>query len=239
MKYYFINNSLNNKIVGDYNQVQGAQHHCDIWEDPNFIDKIDFIKIDFQPIISNAILSRKAKLTDLINAQTTGFSLRLLISSKLKDILEKYSKEKGQFFRSPVIYQNKSIDGYWIFHPHFFESNSIDYLDSKILIRKRKSEGGTFLEKIKVENDDDFKIQNLLKNEDDYIYISNLKIKKDFHSDFFLLSNTGGGIGYIVSENLKKEIEDASCTGIEFQPVELSTTEWLHGGEREKIYGKA
>ncbi|WP_374172155.1 hypothetical protein [Flavobacterium tructae] len=239
MKYYFINNSLNNKIVGDYNQVQGAQHHCDIWEDPNFIDKIDFIKINFQPIVSNAILSRKAKLTDLINAQTIGFSLRLLISNKLKDILEKYSKEKGQFFRSPVIYQNKKIDEYWIFHPYFFESSSIDYLGSKILIRKRKPEGGTFLEKIKLENDDDFKIQNLVKNEDDFIYISNLKIKKDFLSDFFLLLNTENGIGYIVSEKLKKEIENAGCTGIEFQPVELSLIEWLHGGEREKIYGKA
>ena len=40
--------------------------------------------------------------------------------------------------------------------------------------------------------------------------------------------------------NFKKEIEDAGCTGIEFQPIELSYNEWsAPGGEREKIYGKA
>ena len=44
----------------------------------------------------------------------------------------------------------------------------------------------------------------------------------------------GGGI------RSKKEIEDAGCTGIEFQPIELSYNEWLMpGGEREKIYGKS
>ena len=239
MKYYFLNNSLNNKIVGDYDQVIEARHHCNIWEEPNFIDRIDFIKIDFEPIISNAILSKKAVLTDLINAQVIGFSLRLLISSKLKDIIKKYSGEKGQFFKSPVFYKNKEIDEYWIFYPYFFELNSIDYLDSKILIRKRKPEGGTYLEEVKVESEEEFKVQNLLKKDNEYLFISNLKIKNNFLSDFFFLNNMEGGIRYIVSEKLKQEIEEANCTGIEFQPVELSTVEWLQGGEREKIYGKA
>ena len=54
-----------------------------------------------------------------------------------------------------------------------------------------------------------------------------------------MLQNVQGSVKYVVSEKLKKEIEEANCTGIEFQPVELSITEWLHGGEREKIYGKA
>jgi hypothetical protein len=29
-----------------------------------------------------------------------------------------------------------------------------------------------------------------------------------------------GGIGYYISEKLKNEIEEAGCTGIEFEPVE-------------------
>lgn len=44
---------------------------------------------------------------------------------------------------------------------------------------------------------------------------------------------------YIVSEKLKKEIEDTGCKGIEFMPIEMKMTDWLQGGEREKIYGKA
>ena len=43
---------------------------------------------------------------------------------------------------------------------------------------------------------------------------------------------------YFISEKLKQEIEDAGCTGIEFQPSYLSLNEWLHS-EREKVYGKA
>ena len=52
-----------------------------------------------------------------------------------------------------------------------------------------------------------------------------------------MLRHVEGGVKYVVSEKLKKEIEDASCTGIEFMPVELTLNEWLHG-ERQKIYGK-
>jgi hypothetical protein len=47
------------------------------------------------------------------------------------------------------------------------------------------------------------------------------------------------GENFYVSEKLKQEIEDAGCTDIEFQPIELSYNEWVvSGGEREKIYGK-
>ena len=44
--------------MGHYNQVINAIHHCDIWENPKFIDRIDFVKIDFEPIVSNAILEK-------------------------------------------------------------------------------------------------------------------------------------------------------------------------------------
>jgi hypothetical protein len=55
---------------------------------------------------------------------------------------------------------------------------------------------------------------------------------------FFALLNVEGGVKYIVSEKGRREIEENNCTGIEFQPIELSLTEWLQGGEREKMYGK-
>jgi len=65
-------------------------------------------------------------------------------------------------------------------------------------------------------------------------------ILKDVKEDFFMLKNVEGGAGFFVSEKLKKEIEDVGCTGIEFQPSELSYNEWLApGGERERVYGKS
>ena len=69
--------------------------------------------------------------------------------------------------------------------------------------------------------------------------ITRIVLNNTIDHDFFVLRHVEGGVQYIVSEKLKNEIEDAGRTGIEFQPVELSYTEWLQGREREKIYGKA
>ena len=71
------------------------------------------------------------------------------------------------------------------------------------------------------------------------LIIEKLKLLPNAIEDFFMLRHVEGGVKYVVSEKLRKEIEDAGRTGIEFQPVELSSAEWLQGGEREKIYGKA
>lgn len=68
------------------------------------------------------------------------------------------------------------------------------------------------------------------------VTINSIFLNERVNEDFFLLKK---GVKYIVSEKLKQEIEDAVCTVIEFQPVELSYNEWTApGGEREKVYGK-
>jgi hypothetical protein len=46
-------------------------------------------------------------------------------------------------------------------------------------------------------------------------------------------------LNILCQKKLKKVIEDSECIGIEFMPIEMKMTEWLQGGEREKIYGKA
>ena len=240
MSFYSIRTSNNNKIVGHYNQVINAIHHCDIWENPKFIDRIDFVKIDFEPIVSNAILEKKAKLTDLINASCVGFGLRLLISDKLKNILYKESYNKCQFFKSPVIFRNEKVEDYRIIHPYLFNLEFIDFEKSNIFLTEN------VFNKIKsmdIKNSFDFEREIIrLKKDDNYrsLYIEKFNLVENIIADFFILRHVEGGIKYIVSEKLKKEIEDAGCTGIEFQPVELSLNEWMMpGGEREKKYGKA
>ena len=73
MSFYAIRNSVNNKIVGHYNQVVNAIHHCDVWEDPKFIDRIDFIKINFEPITGYKIASNFYK-TDKTKQQLFSFA---------------------------------------------------------------------------------------------------------------------------------------------------------------------
>ena len=239
MGFYSITNSGNNKIVGHYNQVVNAIHHCDIWKNSKFIDRINFEKINFKPITSDAILEKKAKLTDLINANCTGFSQKLLVSEKLKEILEKNSINKCQFFQSSIIYKNEKVESYFITHPFVFSMEYINFCNSIISVRIKKLEGGTEKKLLKINSLIDFmKLQNFYKEREEIVSINNVNIYDNIDDEFFMLQYVEGGIKYVVSDKLKKEIEDSGCTGIEFQPIELSINEWLQGGEREKIYGK-
>ena len=95
IRYYSINKSLNRKVVGDPIPVQNVVHYCDVWNEPKFIGNVDFVRLDFEPIVSNAVLKKVAKVTDLISAPVAGFSLRLLISHKLKSVIEKHVISKA------------------------------------------------------------------------------------------------------------------------------------------------
>ncbi|AWK02926.1 hypothetical protein HYN56_01320 [Flavobacterium crocinum] len=238
MKYYSITNSLNRKVLGHYPQIKNNKYNCDIWNDPHFIEHVHFTKVNFTPITANAILHDKSKLTDLISSNGMGFTLKLLISGKLKKILDNSRKTGLQFFKSPVILNNYLIDDYWILNMYEVDMNVIDLERSIIIQRIRKPEGGTTLIDVKFDSLENFTSEIREKELEGELYFKNIKIKENVNEDFFSLRYVEGGAKYVVSEKLKKEIEEENCTGIEFQPIELSLTEWLHGGEREKIYGK-
>lgn len=238
MKFYSINNSLNQEILGNYPQVKSYTYHCDIWNDPKFIEQVLYTKVDFEAITANAILHSKSKLTDLISADGIGFTLKPLVSKKLKNILENNRKTGLQFFKSSVIQNNNLNNNYWILNMYEVDMNLIDVPNSTIVQRIKKEEGGTALVDIKFDTLEGFISELDEKKLEGKLYFKNIIIKNNVEMDFFLLRYVEGGAKYIVSEKLKKEIEEANCTGIEFQPIELSISEWLQGGEREKVYGK-
>jgi hypothetical protein len=242
--YYSIEHSTNTKIVGKFFQAVNAVHNCHVWDEPKFIEHINFEKVDFEPITSNAILEKKAKLTDLISCPSIGFSLKLLISGKFKDILEKNRKNGMHFFKAPIIQNNIVVEDYWILNFYEFNHEYVDFLNSKISYTRKaddyKITYNTIKEFINIENLKEFEA----KRSEAFIKEESLSIEKlslfseKINEDFFVIKYVFGGLFY-VSEKLKKEIEDAGCTGIEFQPAELSYNEWtMPGGEREKIYGK-
>lgn len=239
MKYYSIQHSLNKKILGHYPQIKKIIHNCDIWEDSLFIDKFQHEKIDIKPIISNPVLHSKSKLIDLIDVRgEIGFVNKILIGTKLKSILEKKKPSGLQFFQCSVFKDGIEYDDYWILNYYEINYEFLDYKKSEIFITNNIFDKTS---KLEVNNADEFVEK---KNEIDLlgypngILIDNVVINKDVNIDFFMLNNVESGTKYVVSEKLKKEIDDANCIGIEFQPIELSTNEWLHGGERERIYGK-
>lgn len=225
MKYYSIRESLDKKIIGTYPQVVHANHNCHVWDEPKFIGQVQFKKIDYEPITSNAILEKKARPTDLISSRSIGFTLKLLLSGKLKRIIEKYSKNKCQFFQAPVIFKDYLINDYWLLSPYNFNMEFIDYHKSAISVRVRRIEGGTESKPLKADDYKEFmSIINNHKEKKEIVSIDNIILKDNVNEDFFLLNHR---LSYIVSEKLKKEIENAQCTGIEFMPIEMKLTEWL------------
>lgn len=241
MNYYIIQESGNLKIIGKYPQTKDIQYNCDVWNEPKFIGQIHFEKVDFEPIIANAILHPKSKQTDLIDANSAmGFSNKLLISGKLKTILEKNRKNGMQFFKSPIIQNNLLAEDYWILNMYEFNNDYADFLNSKILLEEITSENiNSLYLSINSLKDYELKIEEVRGKKGCNLRIEKLVLSKDkIDNDFFMIRYSFSGI-YFVSEKLKQEIEDAGCTGIEFQPIELSLNEWLQGGEREKLYGKA
>ena len=237
MKYFSIRNSVNFKIIGNYPQVKEYKYICDIWSDPKFIDRFEFLKINFEPITANVNLYSKAEATDLIGADAIGFSKRLLVSDKLKNILERNRKSGLQFFKTIVFRGKSEINNYWVSNTYETNLNYIDYKKSHVFLMDYFSE----LELLKINSFNDF--SEYEKKIEAIGYPKNLMIKKislvtNIDDNFFILRYVEGGVKYVVSEKLKKEIEDACCTGLEFQPIELSYNEWSKpNGEREKIYG--
>lgn len=238
MNYYVIRPSLDKKVIGHYPQVKEIKDNCHVWDEPKFVEHLHFEKADFEPITSNAVLYSKSKITDLIDVVGMGFTKKLLISGKLKKIIQEYVDNGVQFFQSGIYHKDNYIDDYWIMNVFNINMKAIDYKRS-IIFKTEK----TFnkIGQLDIKNITEFLKNKKIIEEKGYphgILIQEFKLKTNINSDFITLLNVEGGVKYLVSEKLRNKIENSNCTGIEFMPAEMRLTDWLHG-EREKIYGKA
>lgn len=248
MKYYRLNFSLSTKVRGNNEYVKKYSLKIPndkmYWEEPKFIGSVRNEKIEFQPYLLDIELFPNSKINDLI-MDGGPISTKLIISGKLKSILEDYRKTKTgmQFFNINILKKHEVFSDYWILNMYEFNQEFIDFSKCKIIYRKKDDDFEvTFSAKnveIEVNNIKEFNdYTEKAKEKLETITIEKLSLKNNISEDFFILKYVFGGVGYYVSEKLKQEIEDASCTGIEFQPIELSYNEWTaQGGEREKIYG--
>lgn len=241
MNYYSIHFTLNPKLKGSNVYIKNYNIKIPneklFWEEPKFIGNINHEKIDFEPYLLDVELFSSSKINDLI-IDTGPVTKKLIVSNRLKSILERYRATGMQFFKINIFKKNILFNDFWILNMHEVNMEFIDFEKTIFVVRKRKA-GGTFLENINVNSIEDMHV--MLKDENNYVqlFIERIVIRENISSDFFCLQYVEGGIKYIVSEKLKNEIEVEGCLGVEFMPVEMKMTEWLQGGEREKIYGKA
>ncbi|MBB2148004.1 imm11 family protein [Pedobacter gandavensis] len=235
--YYRIESSLDMKIIGHSSQIEHAELPADWDTDPTFVGNIEFVKADFRPKMPRGILHKKAKLTDLLTACSPGFERRLLVSKSLKDLWELFDHEHFQFFDCDVITKNLIYE-YWLMNPLVTNFEFVDFQNSTVVTRKRKLEGGTFLEEVPVTSLNEFNVflETLDIVDRGMTFISRVSLLDDIPNDVFVLSHVDGGVGYYVSEKVKKAIEVSNITGIEFAPISLTFHEWTHE-HRNSIYG--
>lgn len=234
MEFYSINSSSNKKVLGNYPQVKGERHNCHVWDNEKFIDRLEFKKIKFKPITSNAILYSKSNLTDLVNISGIGFGRKLLVSGKLKSIIDLYNKDSLTFYESNLIQDGKEITDYWLTHPIRSSLDFIDFRKSKVFLIKNYSD---IIDELKVTSLEEFLKEKAKVEYPFSLIIKNVNIKKNSNNDFFILTDISGGVKYVVSKKVKNEIQNKNCTGIEFQPINIELNEWLSSVDRIEKYG--
>ncbi len=236
MIYYILKSALDSKIVGKYPQVERAKHHCHVYSDDRFIDKFLLKKIEIDPITSNAILESQAKPTDLISAGIIGFHRKLLISTRLKELILKFRKNGLQFFNSNLIHRNKVINGYWVMNMYEADMNSLNF-DKSIIVRGINIFDD--LEQLDISTFKQFQMKTSRIEEMGYPNRWSLKrftISADCNKDFLMIYRSFQNPLFVVSEKFREEIEKCEYTGLEFMPTHLIINEWLHE-ERIKVYG--
>jgi hypothetical protein len=91
---------MNTKIVGKFFQSENIFWNYGNIDNPKLLNNIYFQKVDFDPIVPIPVLHKKAKITDLISCVNATCGGQLIMSEKLKKIIEK-NREKGlQFFKT-------------------------------------------------------------------------------------------------------------------------------------------
>lgn len=238
-KYFSIENSLNEKIMGKIPQIKDFIYHCNIESDPNSIDKFIFQKIEIKPTLSNVILYENAIHTDFINTSgNIGFGFGNLISNKFKQILEKFNSYGFQFFETYIVQNNKKNFNYWQTNIYDFPFHFIDFEKTIFLLKDRDTNRNMIIKTICFNNLDEFTLLTSSMRYPKMIFFEEIYFNRNMNLDFFTLRYTEDVNKGIVSEKLKNELEKKEVSGIEFRPIEMSLQEWYHSGEREKIYGK-
>jgi len=225
MNYYLLNHSVEGKIVGtQYPQIQKMIKGYDM-KAPDAIRTLENCYEElptFTPNLNAFQLHARAKPTDLVSSVFGPFGI--IVSEKLKLILEQHNLSKHTFFKATLQHKIKSYDNYYWMHiiPDYLDY--VDYPNSNFIIElplsqnlgavKISSKADWFEKKEKVKNDNPSKT----------IYISAKKIKflPEFYKldlDFFEVARLTSRP--IISSHLADALRQNNITGIEIHDAPM------------------
>lgn len=211
MKYYRLQLSGKLSEIGIFPQVNKGVF-VSTWDSDKSILKVFLRPIDDEKIeIPELILNDNAKWTDMISVSFVDF--KLVISSKLKEIIHSSNYSGIQFFKTSIHIVSNIQKDLWLLNPFETRNEYIDFENS--IIKCGVNYDFTYC---KVSSN--YELKELIskgRNENRNYIIDKIALKPNIiKEDFFILDNVAGGICYVVSESLKTRIENAGCTGIEY-----------------------
>ena len=211
MNYYRLTYPTDRSIGTTWPQSQDCVHEIHI-DSPNHIWNLSGKKFPDDVYIPDCILSKKAKLTDLISSSPVPYPI---ISNKLKRIVEQYRTEKIQFIPTHLIVNGKKMD-YWIMNCYNNEYECLDLESSVISLYDRKQ---------KISSQNYFSSSDALKKAveetvlPEYIWVDKIILLKNLKRHLIFFDRLKGD-AHFFSETLKQEIEANNCTGIKFTLLE-------------------
>jgi hypothetical protein len=211
MKYYQLSHSTVTEEVGmTYPQSQTARESLSVDHPQHLWQQKAGILQDVA--LPEPVVHPDAKLSDLLSTTATW---RLVMSTKLKVILEKYIKEgQCQFLEMNVHYLSETYQ-YWMLNPLQFNMELIDFGASEIWLC---GAGNTKIRKLEVNNITDFENASNTFQMPERASITSISFVSDITTDFIQLHNAPSM--YYVSETLRNELIKEGCTGVSFKETE-------------------
>lgn len=237
MNYYRIAPSTDRKVMGIVEQIEDtfsdrssqypATKHLFLYEDPNAIDNkpvgeeiTDCYTLDYK-------VNDKAVLTEYIRF-SAGTSGRLLVSNKLRLLIEKFQPTGLQFLSSYVFYKGEKLQ-YWVLNPLSYPVKYINFPNSEFGIYQ-----GMY-DKIKdvtvssyyeyLELREIIKKQPKIDGKRNILAVEKLVIDEGKINDHLFWLKIAINESYFVSEELRQAIEELELHGINFIPANLSEDE--------------
>lgn len=216
--YFKLTYSVDTRIIGNVNSQTEDAIFPQIPEGQLFSRDIFLKKVDdpLAVLTPTAILTKKAKLTDVIGGASSAIVGQMIISNRLKQILERITDGKVQFFPLSVIDKEFTHTSYWLICAYDTDMEFINYAQSRIELV------GLGSQKIKDVLIQDYQHFDSLIKEiklPERLSITKVSLIDKCNKDLLVLSWIEGGIGFYVSKKIKSEIEDAQCIGVEFIPI--------------------
>lgn len=209
MKYYNLTSTSDLGIVGEYPQVSTTKDS--LLGSPFSTIKVNYGEIPEEIPFLELEFEKKAKTTDLLSTYSPYFGI--IVSEKLKKLLQTFRLPPHKFYPVNVINKNEIIPYYWF---NFYDNASkyIDYKNSIIEIYHKFN--FKTLSIMNIESEENLREINSHLGFERNIKLRKISFNKDFPDYDIFMNNVLGFGNNLISKNLLKTLQEDNITGLLF-----------------------